>query len=68
MPDEHQSPPAEPIDLDAQRSALAHRLDDGYLRIEQAIVSGEDVQAWEDFWITLLADYEALSDRLSPAA
>ena len=54
-------------DLTAQRSALARRLDDGYLRIEQAIVTGEDVQAWEDFWLSLLADYESLSDRLNAA-
>jgi hypothetical protein len=55
-------------DLERQQSAIVRRLDDGYLRIEQAIVTGEDVRAWEDFWITLLADYEALSDRLSTAA
>ena len=59
--------PANVDDLDAQRAALARRLDDGYLRIEQAIVTGEDVRAWEDFWITLLADYESLSDGLNAA-
>ncbi len=55
-------------DVSTRQSAVARRLDDGYVRIDQAILAGEDVQAWEDFWISLLAEYEALSDQLSAAA
>ncbi|MDQ3693924.1 MAG: hypothetical protein M3464_09880 [Chloroflexota bacterium] len=58
----------EPQDLSAKRATLVRRLDDGYVRIEQAVVNGEDVAAWEDFWLGLLAEYEALSTELDRAA
>ena len=68
MDDANPPQPAELVDdLVAQRTALVRRLDDGYVRIEQAIVTGEDVRAWEEFWISLLADYESLSDQLRAA-
>ncbi len=51
-----------------RQSALERRLHDGYLRIDQAIANGEDVASWEDFWFSLLAEYEALSDELNTAA
>lgn len=47
---------------------LEQRLSDGYTRIEQAMAMGEDVTAWEDFWIELLHQYEAAVDRLPEAA
>jgi hypothetical protein len=59
--------PAPIVDLAEHREALARRLDDGFVRIEQAIVAGEDVKTWEDFWLSLLAEYEAISDELSAA-
>jgi hypothetical protein len=41
---------------------LAKRLNDGYNRIEVARQNGEDVEAWESFWLTLLAEYEQACD------
>jgi hypothetical protein len=48
--------------------ALERRLDDGYARIEEALARGEDVSAWESFWIDLLHVYEAEWDSLPEAA
>lgn len=50
-----------------QIAALVRRLEDGYSRIEQAVRAGEDVAAWETFWIDLLRQYEALCDGLGEA-
>ncbi|MGH2534021.1 MAG: hypothetical protein ACRDJW_17200 [Thermomicrobiales bacterium] len=50
-----------------RRESLARRLDDGYDRIEQAAAAGTDVAAWEDFWIDLLREYEAVCDELAAA-
>lgn len=47
---------------------LERRLADGYARIEIAIANGEDVTAWEDFWVDLLHRYEAECDALPQAA
>lgn len=55
-------------DLSSHRDAIVRRLDDGYSRIDRAIANGEDVRTWEEFWVTLLAEYETLSDELSAAA
>ncbi|MDQ3043986.1 MAG: hypothetical protein M3R06_02370 [Chloroflexota bacterium] len=57
-------------DLDAltRRNALGERLEDGYQRIEEAIAEGRDVREWEDFWIQLLGEYEALVDGWPRAA
>ena len=51
-----------------RRQALDERLTDGYLRIEQALDENRDVRAWEDFWIQLLSEYEALCDHWPEAA
>jgi len=40
------------------------RLEDGYARIEEAIVRGVDIRAWEDFWLQLLDEYEDVCDGL----
>ncbi len=48
--------------------SLEQRLNDGYERIEQALARGEDVTAWEAFWIDLLHQYEEASDPLLEAA
>jgi hypothetical protein len=47
---------------------LESRLADGYQRIESAIARGEDVQVWEDFWISLLHSYENMCDGMEQAA
>ena len=53
----------EQLGNDARRASLRRRLDDGYGRIEAALENGEDVAAWETFWITLLREYEQLCDQ-----
>lgn len=47
---------------DTDLAFLAHRLDDGEARIQAALLRGEDVAAWEDFWLRLLHQYESLHD------
>lgn len=47
---------------------LESRLDDGFRRIDIARSRGEDVAAWEDFWIELLHRYESLCDEDGIAA
>ena len=47
---------------------LELRLVDGYHRIDSARASGQDVTAWEDFWIDLLHRYESLCDEVQVAA
>lgn len=54
--------------LDDSLGTLERRLNDGYVRIEQALAQGQDVTAWEDFWIELLRQYEAAVGCLSEAA
>lgn len=41
---------------------LTQRLEDGYRRISDAVDHGVDVAAWEQFWLDLLSEYEALYD------
>ena len=50
------------------QETLERRLDDGYHRIEEARMQGRDVQAWEEFWIQLLREYEDICDGLRLAA
>ena len=47
---------------------LAQRLDDGYSRIDQAALAGNDVSEWETFWIKLLREYEHVCSELDRAA
>jgi hypothetical protein len=51
-----------------RRATLERRLDDGYQRIDAALKDGQDVDRWEDFWIGLLREYEALVGRTDRAA
>ncbi len=37
---------------------LAERLADGWERIERAVADGQDIAAWESFWLELLGQYE----------
>lgn len=48
--------------------SLERRLEDGYLRIEDAQRAGQDTSSWEDFWIQLLRQYESLVDDVAEAA
>jgi hypothetical protein len=49
--------------IDSRRASLRRRLEDGYDRIEAALVAGRDVSEWETFWLDLLAQYEDLCDK-----
>ncbi|HEU0114955.1 MAG TPA: hypothetical protein VFQ80_09770 [Thermomicrobiales bacterium] len=51
-----------------RRAMLERRLDDGYQRIDAALNDGQDVARWEDFWVGLLREYEALVGRVDRAA
>ena len=55
-------------DLDARRRTLENRLDDGFDRIDQAVLSGTDVSEWESFWLRLLGEYEDLCREVDQAA
>lgn len=63
--------PARPERLEsatARREALEKRLDDGYLRLDEAALAGKDITEWETFWIRLLREYEGLCRELDRAA
>lgn len=51
-------PPA--MSADDRKAMLELRLGDGFQRIELAAAAGEDISAWESFWLQLLDDYESL--------
>jgi transposase len=60
-----------PISITTKRSeadVLRQRLESGYERIELARQSGIDTRTWEDFWVNLLHEYEAVCDELDQAA
>lgn len=57
-----------PAAREARMEILESRLADGYQRIESALSRGEDVQVWEEFWISLLRSYEQLCDEMEQAA
>lgn len=46
------------------RDTLYRRLEAGYARIEQGLAEGNDVTAWEDFWVALLKEYEQVCDEI----
>ena len=66
--DERRSSLLVSTDLDARRRTLEDRLDDGYQRIDQAVLSGTDVTEWESFWLRLLGEYEGVCRELDRAA
>jgi hypothetical protein len=60
-----------PIRIEAlrqHRTALEQRLEDGFLRIGEADVQGRDIGAWEEFWVSLLHEYESVCDEVLKAA
>lgn len=67
-PVEHRSSPLLRTVLDVRRRTLEDRLDDGYQRIDQAVLSGSDVTEWESFWLGLLGEYEDVCRELDQAA
>lgn len=65
--DHSPSPSTSRTDGLRRQSDLYRRLEDGYVRIEQALDAGQDVGRWEQFWLQLLEEYERLSDALDEA-
>jgi hypothetical protein len=47
---------------------LERRLEDGYRMIEDRLAAGADVTELEEFWISLLLQYEAICNELPLAA
>ena len=47
-----------------KRDEYVERLDIGAAKIEEARSQGKDVTLWEDYWIQLLRQYEAVCDKL----
>lgn len=47
---------------------LELRLQDGFVRIGEAMRQGVDVDNWERHWIELLREYEHLNDEAAQAA
>lgn len=58
------APTDDPAALEAHRDSLYHRLELGYARIERGLANGEEVTTWEDFWVSLLHEYERVCDEL----
>lgn len=56
------------VDLDTRRETLEYRLEDGFQRIDRAVLDGADVSEWETFWIRLLHEYEGVCRQLDMAA
>lgn len=64
----HEKPWSDERHPRAQAFILERRLNDGWNRIEEAKRRGDDVTAWETFWIELLHQYEAAFDALPDVA
>ena len=61
----------QPIEISnrmSEAAQLERRLEDGYVRIEQAKLDGVDTSAWEEFWVKLLQEYQSICDELAEAA
>ena len=67
-PVEHRSLTLLSTNLEVRRRTLEHRLDDGYQRIDQAVLGGADVSEWELFWLGLLGEYEDVCREIDQAA
>jgi hypothetical protein len=52
-------------DLVRRRDTLEQRLHDGDLQIREAARAGADTSGWEDLWISLLREYEAVCRELT---
>lgn len=55
-----------PVTNDAD--TLFRRLEDGYQKIEDAQAAGRDTAFLDEFWLSLLREYEAVCDELQKAA
>lgn len=50
--------------LEEKRDEYEERLNIGGAKIEEARNQGKDVTAWEDYFIKLLREYEAVIDKI----
>ena len=57
-----------PETIDDRIAKLEVRLQDGFVRIGEAMNHGIEVDNWERHWIDLLREYESLEDDLAAAA
>ncbi len=57
-----------PETIEDRVSRLELRLQDGFVRIGEAMNHGIEVDNWERHWIELLREYESLQDELAEAA
>lgn len=57
-----------PDSVEDRVAKLEIRLQDGFVRIGEAMNQGVDVDNWERLWIELLREYEQLNDELAEAA
>jgi hypothetical protein len=53
-----------PENLTERIAKLKERLELGYAKIETAKETGKDTSEWENHWLTLLAEYEAIETPL----
>jgi hypothetical protein len=51
-------------ELKAKQEEYEIRLDVGAARIEEARAQGKDVDTWEDYWIQLLRQWEAVKAKV----
>ena len=57
-----------PETIEDRVAKLEVRLQDGFVRIGEALNHGIAVENWERHWIELLREYESLNDDLAAAA
>lgn len=50
--------------MEERVATLERRLHEGYDRIESTDKESEKFSVWEDFWLSLLAEYEEAYDQL----
>jgi hypothetical protein len=50
--------------LEARRDTLYEKMEEGYSRIERGLDEGRDITRWEEVWLQLLSEYEAVCDQL----
>lgn len=53
--------------LTDRRDSLYARLEEGYGRIVRGIDEGADIATWENLWLALLDEYNAVCDELQAA-
>lgn len=50
--------------LEEKRDEYHQRLDIGAEKIEEANLQGKDTTTWQNYWIQLLRQYEAVVDKI----